>query len=332
MRSQIVCASATVMLPGTTRWNSRKVNRPAWRERRSCASSAPTALSATSSRMRLHHRRLRRRVHQAADRRPHHPHAGPQHVHADAERQQRVHPQRSRSRSPAPTPSSTPAEVTTSVIRCCPSATSAGERSRRPVRISSQDQAPFSTVASAFSARPSVDHLQRAQRVPGHPGMLEDRDRGDDDQRALDDRREQLRLAMAVRVVGVGRHRRDPQRAQRQGAGHHVDDALQRVRIQRGAAGDPPGSRLQPQHQDSPGQYCRSRFALRVPPRPILPRRLLANPAMNVSRAHHAIVLRKFLHAVGLCPIDRRLTHPRGVRSCAVSLPSWPLVCSRWAR
>src|SRR5689334_3872934 len=45
MRSQIACASPTVMRPGTTRWNSTKVTLPAVRVRTSCASMAPSACS-----------------------------------------------------------------------------------------------------------------------------------------------------------------------------------------------------------------------------------------------------------------------------------------------
>ena len=89
----------------------------------------------------------------------------------------------------------------------------------------------------------------RMQVLPGLPGVAEDRQRRDDDQHALDHRGEELRLVVAIGMIGVGRDGGEVQRAQRDQAGGDVDDAFQRIGIQRRAPGDPPGRRLQGQHQ-----------------------------------------------------------------------------------
>ncbi len=114
-------------------------------------------------------------------------------------------------------------EVTTSANRCCPSATSAGDRRRRPVRINTADHAPFSTVATAFSAMPWPGTAIACGRLPGFPGVLEDRQRGDDDQHALDHGGEEFRLVVAIGMIGVGRNGGEPQRHQRDDAGRDVD-------------------------------------------------------------------------------------------------------------
>ncbi len=49
IRSQMACNGVTVISPGTTRWKSTNVRRPAWRARRSCTSIEPVPLWAMSS-------------------------------------------------------------------------------------------------------------------------------------------------------------------------------------------------------------------------------------------------------------------------------------------
>jgi putative oxidoreductase len=51
IRSQMSWAADTAMSPGTTKWKSTNVTFPAWRVRRSCASSAPSAWDEITSRM-----------------------------------------------------------------------------------------------------------------------------------------------------------------------------------------------------------------------------------------------------------------------------------------
>ena len=172
-----------------------------------------------------------------------------------------------------------PTEVTTSATRCRPSASSTGERRRRPVRSSSHDQAPLSIVATAFRPMPSTGMLERVRIAPGDPGLVEDRQRGDDDQHALDDGGEELGLVVAIGMVGVGRNGGEVQGAEGQQAGRDVHRAFQRIGIQRDAAGDPPGGALQPStRQPMPMLPIAMRSPRATLPGPLLCRPALANP------------------------------------------------------
>ncbi len=85
---------------------------------------------------------------------------------------------------------------------------SAADRCRRPVRPSSSAHRPFIAVETRFSPSPTRAPRSARRLVPMRPGVLEDRERGHDDQHALDHRGEELRLVVPVWVVLVGRPRR----------------------------------------------------------------------------------------------------------------------------
>ncbi len=155
MPSQMVWASSTLMAPGTTRWKSMKVMRPAWRVRMSCASIAPSALVAMTSRM-----VCCTSAGTATSMSP------PTLSRTTAQPDQRMLRATSAARigsstaqpvrTTNPRPTRTPAVDTTSVIRCRPSASIAGERALRPCRISTRAQTMFTIVAAAPMPRPSA--------------------------------------------------------------------------------------------------------------------------------------------------------------------------------
>ena len=89
-------------------------------------------------------------------------------------------------------------------------------------------------------------------RMPPHgPGMLQDGDRGDHDQRALDHGCHELRLGVTVGVVEIGGLGSKPEGNERHAGGGHIHHGFQRVGIEGGAAGDPPGRCFQRQDQTS---------------------------------------------------------------------------------
>jgi len=90
--------------------------------------------------------------------------------------------------------------------------------------------------------------LRRALVRQGGPGLVQDHDGGDDDQRAFEHGRQVFRLGMAVGMVGIGRHGGEADRQQRCRGGRDVHHALQRIGQQGDAAGEPPGPELEDQH------------------------------------------------------------------------------------
>ena len=135
----------------------------------------------------------------------------------------------------------TPTEVATSVIRCQPSPTSAGERWRRPQVSRKYDQPALMAVASAVDGKPPRRLAQRARPQERIVGLVKDQQRGHDDQHALDHGREVLGLVVAELVAAVGRLGRDVDGIERDRRRDQVDDALQRVGIERDAARHPVG-------------------------------------------------------------------------------------------
>jgi hypothetical protein len=79
--------------------------------------------------------------------------------------------------------------------------------------------------------------------------MPEDRQRRDDDQHALDHCGEELRLVVAIGMIGVRGNRGEVQRAKCDDTRRDIHDAFQRVGVQRGTAGEPPGGTLHGKHQ-----------------------------------------------------------------------------------
>ena len=144
----------------------------------------------------------------------------------------------------------TPTEVTTSVMMWRPSATRAGERSARPVRIRSCAQTRLITDATPLMARPGQGCSSVRGHCPGAPDFDEDQQRCDDDQHAFEHGREILGLVVAERVILVGRRVADADRPEGGGGGDHVDGQFQRVGIKRDRAGHLPGQELQAEHDE----------------------------------------------------------------------------------
>ena len=95
--------------------------------------------------------------------------------------------------------------------------------------------ARFSTVATPLRLSAAQRRVDRMGLFPGDPGVLQDRDRGADDQRALDDGGEELDLVVAVRVVRVGGARGQVEGGEGDDRGGDVDDAFEGIGEQRGA-------------------------------------------------------------------------------------------------
>jgi hypothetical protein len=85
----------------------------------------------------------------------------------------------------------------------------------------------------------------------GLPGLAQDRERGEYDENALDDRREELRLLVAIGVVGVRRDGSKAQGEERDRASGDIHHRLGGVGIKRGAAGGESGDGLQSEHEQA---------------------------------------------------------------------------------
>ena len=81
-------------------------------------------------------------------------------------------------------------------------------------------------------------------------GLVKYQQRSNDDQHALEDGREVLRLVMAERMVVVGRLVAEADGPPRRECRDHVDDRFQRVRIERDGPRQPPGGKFQPHHRE----------------------------------------------------------------------------------
>ena len=163
MRSQMACDAATVILPGTTRWNSMNVTRPAVRVLTSCAWIAPSALVEMTWRM--------WRATSAVTASSISPLTDSLTSFQPAQRMLAATSAASAGsstcqpvRATSANPTSTPTEVATSVNRCQPSATSAGDRWRRPQVIRKYDQPALMAVATPLMRMPCTGCTERAGR------------------------------------------------------------------------------------------------------------------------------------------------------------------------
>ena len=95
-------------------------------------------------------------------------------------------------------------------------------------------------------------------------GFPQDGEASGHDQRADSHGRQVFRLLMAVRMLGVRRTRGTSDRHDRGSRRHHVDDALQRVGIERDAARRQVGDVLDRQHQEADGQVASRDFQRQV--------------------------------------------------------------------
>ena len=157
-------------------------------------------------------------------------------------------------------PTSTPTEVTTSVRRWRPSATSAGERMRRPWRISIQAQTALIAVGQGVDGKAQKRRIDGFRREEAEIGFAQDRQRRDDDEHALEDGGKILHLVVAVRVVGIRRRGAEADGQEGRDRRHHVDDALQRVRIERDAARDVIGGIFQGENDRSDEDAADGKF------------------------------------------------------------------------
>ena len=106
-------------------------------------------------------------------------------------------------------------------------------------------------VARPFRAMPCSGASRAVGFRPDVVDLMQDGHRRAEDHHALDDGREIFRLLVPVGMVVIGRLAADVQGNQRGAGGNDVDDALQRVGIQRHAAGDPPGGEFQADHDQA---------------------------------------------------------------------------------
>ena len=118
-----------------------------------------------------------------------------------------------------------PIEVTTWAIKCRLSASSAGDRRRRPAEEGHRPGA-VDHRDRGIQADPAEWHIQTSAVQPAAPCHVEDQQRGHDDQHAFNDGGEQFRLIVAVWMVGVGRTGGDAQRGLGIQTGSDIYDAL----------------------------------------------------------------------------------------------------------
>ena len=113
---------------------------------------------------------------------------------------------------------------------------------------------PFSRLAPATSAMPASRRCGTPPPTRSRSACTPIKQRRHDDQRALDAGRQELRLAVAVGVIAVGRLRRDAQAPHQQQRRHHVDDRLHRVGEHRDGAGHDPGRDLGGEDEHADGE------------------------------------------------------------------------------
>ena len=197
----------------------------------------------------VNHGGFRRGVHQAADRGIDHRHARPQHIDAGRRGEHRVEYQVAgqHDQSDADGDANRSDDIGEQMPAVGESApASAGAF---PVRISSTGPCAVQQRGDGIQCDALPGMRERMRVAARFPGVAEDRQRGDDDQDAFDDRGEELHLVVAVRMVRIGRDGGKAQGRQSDEAGRNVDDAFQRIGVERRAAGDPPGNALHAQHQ-----------------------------------------------------------------------------------
>ena len=118
-----------------------------------------------------------------------------------------------------------------------------------------RDRARLAAGADQDSAPDGIEHGRRAierQALPGQrqrrghppaiPGMLQDRDAGDDDQHPLHHGGEELGLLVAVRMVGVGRAFGEAQGGQGNQRRGDVHGAFERIGEKGSTVREPPGT------------------------------------------------------------------------------------------
>jgi hypothetical protein len=95
---------------------------------------------------------------------------------------------------------------------------------------------------------------QLARREEPEVCLAEDQDRGDRDEDADDHRRKILDLVITVGQGGVRRPCRELHCRERNAGRHQVDDALERIRVERDRSGPPRRERLERKHDDRDGK------------------------------------------------------------------------------
>ena len=153
----------------------------------------------------------------------------------------------------APTPTMTPADVQTSVNRCCAFASSVMEWCCFPARSRTRATARLMRDAADRHGQADADLLQRLRRQQPPRRGDGDAQRRDQDQRAFDAAREVLRLAVAVGMVLVLGPRRHRQHAERHHGADEVDDGLDRVGEEADRSGQEIRRRLERDGRDGRG-------------------------------------------------------------------------------
>ena len=156
-------------------------------------------------------------------------------------------------------PTTTPALVQKSERTCLPSATSVSECVAAPGADEESAEAEVDHPGGAGDGH-ARDRAGAPRRRGGSSARLvDDHHRGEGDQPAFEGRGEELDLAVAVRVVAVGRPAGEDQAAEGEDGGDHVDDALERVGEDRGGAGELLGEVLGDEQRGAEDQGQRPR-------------------------------------------------------------------------
>ena len=132
-------------------------------------------------------------------------------------------------------------------------------RAKAPA-IAKQDEAPdgVDRACQAVDSEPEDGRRYRLRIEIAEIGLAQNGEGGDADENAFAHGREILDLVMTVGMFGVGRYRAQAHRQEGSGRGRHIDDALERVRIERHAAGDEIGGVFEREHDEANGNAGKS--------------------------------------------------------------------------
>ena len=186
-------------------------------------------------------------VHQAADQLAHQAPAGPEDVERHHSRQRGIQdlPAGHRGQSQADQHAYRGRHIRQQVP-------AVGYQGWRPLLASPSDQerTPRGVEAGGKPVQhePNRKIGETARPDQGIVGLVQHQQGGHDDQGALDHRREILGLVVTELMAAIGRLQGDVDGVERDHRGDHVDDALQRVRIEGDAARAPIGQELEAQH------------------------------------------------------------------------------------
>ncbi len=197
--------------------------------------------------------RRRGLVHQRADIFPDHAAAAPQHVQGDEGGERRIEPF-----DPGHDDQSDARQHAQRRHHVGHQMLAVGLQRRRPLRAALPDQNPAPERVEQGRGRADREAERgRLDRMGGQEsliGLAQDRERGEDDEHADRHGRNIFGLVVAVGMLLVGRARGDPNRDDRRQGRGDVDDAFERVRIERHAARQQKSRIFHGQHDKAHGE------------------------------------------------------------------------------